>query len=396
MAPWLGERFGFALMPPTSSQPHPFAIALQARDEEAARRGVAVLQDCAAKGQQRALSTTVGVAFGNGYLLLSQTQADADAYAREAAQHSLADDPDFTADMGSLGDPGVATMWVDVPAAVSAFGGAGMAPGGVSDFTSTAQRVAATVRFGSDHVEIATSVFGDASSVAHDDNPVVRLPDSTVFAVSESGADQRLAQLWTGSVAKARAHDLDLDRQISDFENRTGLSLPGDLETILGHNIMVVIDKEGLTSDRLAGADPSGLDFGMRFTNDPAKLDALYDKMLGLVRSEADQSMPFVKLDAPDGMVVASNDGYAKKLGALDGTLGDSDAFRSVVDDGAGKEFVLFVNLEAVRDQVMRSMRAQGMSATVTENLQPLKAFGITEDVDGDYLHATCRLSVGD
>jgi len=394
--PWLGQRFGFALMPPTATEDHPYAVAVQVGDQDAARKGIEALETCDASASAPAGAPTAGVAFANGYMLLSQTQADADTYAQSATEHSLADDSEFSADVGSLGDAGVATMWVDVEAALSSVGDGSSQLDDLTGVTSSAQRVAATFRFGSDHVEIATSVYGDAPAVEHGDNPIVRLPDSTVFAMSESAGDQRLAQAWDGSIAKARAQNPDLGKEISDFEARSGLSLPGDLETILGHNIMVALDSEGLTADVLAGADPSRINLGARFTNDPTKLDVVYDRLLGLVDSEVDQAMPFVKKDVADGLVVATNESYADKLGALDGALGDTEAFRSVVDDGAGKEFVLFVNFDSVKDEILQSMDDGGQSAGVIDNLRPLKAFGITQEVDGDYLHATVRLSVDD
>ncbi len=394
--PWLGQRFGFALMPPTPSEERPFAVAVQVGDEAAARKAIAVLESCVAGAQGSPAGQAAGVAFANGYLLLSQTRADAVRYAKAAREHSLADDAQFSADVGSLGDAGVATMWVDVKAAVAAFGSGSGSLSDLSDATSSAQRAAATFRFGSDHVEVATSVFGDPTAVQHGDNPIVNLPASTVFAVSESGAGQRVAHAWDSSIAKARSQNLDIDKQISDFEAQTGLRLPGDLETILGSNIMLALDREGLTSATFAGADSSGLNLGVRFTNDPKKLDAIYDRLLGLVHSQVDQATPFVKLDVEDGLVIASNETYADKLGALDGDLGSSDAFTSVVDNGAGQEFVLFLNFDSVKNQVLQSMRESGTSTSTIANLQPLKAFGMSVMVDGDYVHATIRLSVDD
>ena len=126
-------------------------------------------------------------------MLLAETQAQADAFARSADEHSLADDADFKADMDSLGDLGVATMWVDVAGAVDSYADQVPQGSGLEGLTSAAGRVAATFRFASDHVEVATSVFGDTAAVDHEDNPIVDLPDSTVFALSVSSGDQSVA-----------------------------------------------------------------------------------------------------------------------------------------------------------------------------------------------------------
>jgi hypothetical protein len=336
------------------------------------------------------------VSFVNGYMLLAETQAQADTYARSADQHALADDPEFKADMSSLGDLGVATMWVDVAAAVHSYGDAVPQGGQLEGLTSAAGRVAATFRFASDHIEVATSVYGDTALVDHAPNPIVDLPDSTVFALSESGAGQRVASYWKKGIDQVRKGDPSIDQEISDFQTQTGLKLPTDLETLFGRNIMLALDKQGLTASSLSGNDFSRLNFGVRFTNDPAKLDALYGKVTDLIRSATGSNIPISKKDFADGIALASNDAYANTLAGLGGTLGDSDAFNSVVDDGSSQEFVMFFNFDAVKDQVLKTMSDAGVPAAAMDNLRPLKAFGITTHVDGSYQHLTMRLSVDD
>jgi Protein of unknown function (DUF3352) len=395
--PWLGERFGVAVMPPAAQDTAPVAFAVQVNDDAAARKGIEALNGCDdAVPSPVSGGSVVGVSFVNGFMLLAETQSQADAYATSAGQHSLADDADFKADMDSLGDLGVATMWVDVAGAVDAYADKLPQTGQIDALTSSFGRVAATFRFASDHVEVASSVFGDTLPVDHAGNPVVNLPDSTVFALSESGGDQRIAQAWKKGIDRARSQDPSIDSEISDFEARTGLSLPIDLETLFGHNIMLALDKQGLTADALSAADLSLLNVGVRFTNDPAKLDALYAKVTDLIRSESGSDVMLSKKDFFDGIAIATNHAYAVKLTGIDGDLGDSDAFRSVVDDGAGKEFVLFFNFDAVKDQMLKAMSDDGESQEAIDNLRPLKAFGITAEVDGHYEHLTVSLSVDD
>ena len=72
------------------------------------------------------------------------------------------------------------------------------------------------------------------------------------------------------------------------------------------------------------------------------------------------------------------------------------DAFTSVVDDGASQEFVMFFNFDAIKDQVLQAMENNGAPPEAMDNVRPLKAFGITADVGGDYFHLTMRLSVDD
>lgn len=394
--PWLGERFGVAVMPSTAASDVPVAFAIQVSDDAAARKGIAALNGCDRATATAPTGEPVGMAFVNGFMLLAQTQAEAGAYAKSADQRSLADDADFKADMDSLGGLGVATMWVDVAAAIHSYADAVPQGGQLEGLTSAVGRVAATFRFASDHIEIATSSFGDSTAVDHDDNPIVNLPDSTVFAMSESGADQRIAADWKRGIDQLRKGDPSIDDQIAEFERQTGLTLPTDLETLFGHNIMIALDKEGLTSDALSSNDFSSIDFGVRFTNDPAKLDALYTKVADLVRQAAGSDISLPKKDFEDGIAIATNDDYANTLGQLDGNLGDSDPFMSVVDNGAGQEFVMFFNFDAIKDQVVQAMHDDGVPQDVIDNIQPLQAFGITADVGGDYQHLTMRLSVDD
>jgi uncharacterized protein DUF3352 len=394
--PWLGERFGVAVMPPTPQTKVPVMFAVQVSDDEAAKKGIAALNTCDAATSSTPTGETLGVSFVNGFMLLAETQVQADAFARSADEHSLADDPDFKADMSSLGDLGVATMWVDLAAAIHSYAGEIPQGSGLEGLSSTAGRAAATFRFASDHIEVATSVFGDTTPVDHEDNPIVNLPDTTVFAMSVSGGGQSVGPSWQKGIDQLRKTDPSINDQIDQFETQTGLSLPADLETLFGHNLMLALDQKGLTADGLSGDDFSQLNFGARFTNDPAKLDALYTKVTDLIRQEAGSDIPLAKKDFSDGIAIASNSAYANTLGELNGHLGDSDAFTSVVEDGSSQQFVMFFNFDAIKAQVLQTMREDGAPQAAMDNLQPLQAFGVTADVSGDYAHFTMRLSVDD
>ncbi len=158
---------------------------------------------------------------------------------------------------------------------------------------------------------------------------------------------------------------------------------------------MFAVDAEGLSAAALNSDDPSQINAGVRFTNDPAELNAVYDKLLSFLQASADREFPVSKKDLDDGLVVATNDDYANKL-AEDGTLGDSDAFTSVIDEAESKEFVLFFNFDSIEEQVVQALEDDGTPADVIENITPIQAFGITADVNGDYSTTRFRLSVND
>lgn len=387
IAPWIGGKFGVAGMPGREVGAEPnVLVTLEVTDADAARAGLEKLQNCGG-------DTDFGVDFTGDYAVVAETQDLAEQFAAAADDASLADDEDFQSDMESLGDLGVATVWVDVAGAIDAF-----APGGPSeelDFLKTAyQRAAATLRFSSDSAELVTSVFGDTAAIEHGDNQIVDLPESTVFAMSEAGGGERLNASWDDIMSAMRSEGADFEAQIAQFEAETGLAVPEDVATMLGDNIMLAVDSEGLTAEAIQVEDPSLFNAGVRFTNDPEALNAIYGKVLDLLEDEAQQSLPFVKHDADDGIVVATNDTYADRLVALDGGLGDTAEFQSVTDDAAGKEFVLFFNWDSVEEQILEAAQNTGAPQEVIDNLRPLRAFGITSDVEGDYTLTTFRLSV--
>lgn len=396
VAPWLGGKFGVAGVAGREGAAEPdVMVAMEVTDADAADAGLQKLQACEADAVGG--EPSFGFDISGDYAVLAETQALAEQFTASAEDASLADDDDFNSDMESLGDLGIATLWVDIAGSIDAFGP--VAPG--SDelgFLKTAyQRGAATIRFSSDSVELVTSIYGDTPSIDHGDNQIVDLPESTVFAMSEAGGGERLDASWDDIMTAAKEEvGADIETQISQFEAETGLTLPEDLSTVLGDNIMLAIDSEGLTAEAIEAEDPSLFNAGVRFTTDPEALNAIYNKVLALVNADAQQSLPFVKRDADDGIVIASNDGYAERLAALDGGLGDSGEFQSVTDDAASKEFVLFFNWDSVEEQILQAAENNGAPPEVIENLRPLRAFGITAAVEGDYLISTYRLSVND
>jgi hypothetical protein len=294
---------------------------------------------------------------------------------------------------------GGATGWVDFEVAIDLFGGGipvDGAPTADLDFLrSSYQRAAVTFRFESDHAELASTVYGDTPAVEHEDNQIGDLPDSTVFAISEAGGGQRLEQSWDDVMKAAGESGTDIEAQIQQFEDQTGLSVPDDLETMLGDNVMFAVDQSGLTAEALSAGDPSLLNLGARFTGDKDAINGIYQKVESLIEQDSNGSIPFVKKDTDDGIVIASNDGYAGKL-SEDGSLGDSDAFTSVVDDAADKELVMFFNFDAVEDQILQAAEEAGAPVEVTDNLRPLQSVAITSETDGKYTNGSMVISVND
>ncbi|MGH3500600.1 MAG: DUF3352 domain-containing protein [Nocardioidaceae bacterium] len=391
--PWLGKKFGLAAMPSADdgSEPEVLGVA-EVTDTGAAKKALDKLNACAT--QQG--GDGVGYAFDDDYLLVTQTKDLAQKYADAAGDSSLADADDFQADMDSLGDLGVATAWVDIKAVANAMPESTQSQA-ESVLQGASSRVALTCRFQSDSLELVATGYGATPEIDHDDNPVTKLPESTVFALSESGGGQRLQAAWDGLLDQARSRVPGLDDKLASFESQSGLKLPDALVTLLGKNVLLAADKNGLTdAEALEAVVPSDLNIGVRFTNDPAKLNDLYQKLidLGMLPSSTSGDLPVTKKDFSDGVVVASNDSYADTLRKLEGDLGSDPAFTSVIDDAANKEFVLFFNFDAVEGPILQAAADSGAPQAVIDNLRPLQAFGVTQVVDGDYNKLTVTLSV--
>ncbi len=387
--PWLGYKFAFAGMPSgeEGAEEPDVLFALEVTDEAGAKDGFAKLATCGGGDGE------FGMAFTGDYALVAETQSLADGFADDVTNGSLADDADFTSDLDSLGGLGFATMWVDIKDAVELFAPPQFATGDLDFLLSTYQRAAATFRFESDSVEVMASTFGEQTDIDSGDNKIVDLPESTALVVSESGGETRIDESWENVIKAAEGQGVDVESQIAQFEAETGLSIPEDLATILGENILLAVDAEGLTPEGLE--DPSLVNVGIRLTNDPAELNAVYDKVISLVQEETGAELPLVKKDLGDGIVVATNDDYANKLSEA-GTLGESAAFQSVTEDAAGKEFVLFFNFDSIEEQVVQAMEQDGTPAEVIDNVTPIQAFGVTSAVEGDYFVTSLRLSVND
>lgn len=388
--PWLGNKFAFAGMPPAKGDTSPINIAaLEVSDVAAARAGLKKLGTCDGS------STPFGIASVGDYVIVAETQQEADQYATAAGTASLADDASYKADMAALGDLGVATAWVDIDRIVESSKPSAVIASGVDleALRLAYQRAAVTLRFESNKAELATALYGNAPAVDHGDNQIVNLPDTTVLAMSEAGGAKRVKAAWGQFQDKIAGTDIEGGLRI--FENQTGLSLPADLETLLGDNIMFAVDSKGLTAAALNKPDLSQVNAGIRFSGDKSGLLALYDKIETMLRDQVGVDNPAVKKETSDGLIVATNGSYADALSG-DGGLGESDAFTSVVSDAASQEFVLFFNFDQVEDQILQAAQDAGAPPKVIDNLRPLQAVAITSEAEGSYLHSSLVISVND
>ncbi|UUZ59633.1 DUF3352 domain-containing protein [Nocardioides sp. B-3] len=357
------------------------------------------------------------------WVVISETEADAQKVVDATEKGSLADDADFQRWTGEAGEPGVISMYA-APAAgeyMSRYLGdmAGMgsmfgvpAPGmefdpetgefpeimpdeeptvppeleqALADFDGAA----ATVRFddGALEVEMASSNYqpdmtenflGDAGVEL-----VEGLPDDTVAAFGP-GLGEGWAQAMLDYFETTSAGAFDVDELIAEAEAETGLDLPADLETLLGEGVAVAVGS-GIDPDAIVNGGPAEAPFGLKIKGDAAEIRAVLDKVKDPAGPEA---APFLEVTESDGYaVLGTNEDYIAAL-AAGGKLGETAAYDEVIEDDAAS--VLFLNFNSDDDWLVRVSKDE---PELSENLEPLSAVGASGWIDGEVIHGVYKVT---
>lgn len=353
--PWLGSRIGIAVLPPVEgSQDGVPVAAIQVTDEEAARAGIAKLT----KGEN------LGIAFRDGYVLVTEQQADADKFAEGP---TLAENAAFTGDADALGEQGVMSFWMNLAEAAKF-------PEIIAEDSRKSieqlgnVRVAAALRFDSSYVELAAAVRGMDKLKAGEPKGarLTDLPGSTVGAVSISGLGDLLAQHWQ-EINNAGQSNMQF-RQFLSAAQQAGLALPDDLVALLGENLTVVVDENGLDSGQ-----PK---IGVRLATDPGKAEQVISKIEQLSAGQG-VSPQFGKASGDGVMAFATTQDYAQQL-AQAGNLGDDETFKLAVPSGDDASFAVYVNLDKAEKFYLNNLQG-----TQRETIQVLRAIGISGTQSG-------------
>lgn len=367
--PWLGDRIGFAVMPGADAKEPGFAVAIQVKDADAARAGIAKLD--------AGSDTKTGLAFRGDYAIVSATQAEADKY---STGPTLAESADFTSDMEALGEPGVLSFWGDLGKLVQ-LGGAQVA----ADPTLTEQikngRFAGALRFDGSYAELAAITRGVTSPIPVTGTPVKlgELPDTTAGALAISGLGDGVKNGWDQIVksAETAGGGAQFTQFITQAQQQFGLVLPDDLATLLGESVTVAVDSEGLD-----GNMPNA---GAVLATDPAKAGEVLTKVEQAL-AVAGQPLQLAKAPGDGKLVVATNQDYANKL-AEAGTLKDSETFQTAVPNADTASFGLFVDLDKIENLYL-----QGMKDEDKANLQVLRAVGMSGGYSGSEANFSLRV----
>ncbi|MGC5012693.1 DUF3352 domain-containing protein [Streptosporangium sp. DT93] len=368
--PWLGDRIGVAALPAAKAGAAPgVVVAVQVKDQDQAKTGIAKLM-----GKEK-----YGIAFREDYALLGITQQQAD---QAAAAAPLSENATFSEDLGALGETGVLSFWMDAGKI------AGLAPElAGQDPTALEQiknvRVAGALRFDGEYVELAGISRGAQNLDMGTPEPsrIGTLPASTAGALSFSGLGEVIGKQWAQimkSADQASGGTAGFQQFADQAQQKYGLRLPADLVTLLGKNITLALDSNGLE-----GNQPR---FGAKVVTDPAKAEEIVGKIERLLVDSGAATPQLAKVAGDGTFVLAGSQDYAAELGK-DGSLGESETFQLAVPDAGNATFAAYVDLDKVE-----KLYLAGLQGEERANLQVLRAVGMSGTQSGSDSSFSFRL----
>lgn len=399
IASWMGDRVAVAGMPAGGEGEVVPLVTLQVTDQEAAGTGLAKLLSC-----DEAAEEEVAFAFSGDYALITDTQENADAFAKAAEESALADDEDFTTWTEAVGEPGIVTMY----AAPGAFGEfdwseAMVPPGGMAgpeeqamldEMTAMNEQMsqmyadlgamAGVVRFsdGAAEMEFVSDEMPEefAWAVPKGSSHAAELPAGTAGVYSVAFGEGWI-QNYLDTLEEMMGEEVP-EPMLRDFEAETGLELPEDLEKLLGDSASIAV--AGDLDLEAAAEDPAAVAAGARLTGDPAEITDVLGKIKKLMGPYADMLV----VEEGDGSVaVGLNQGYVQEL-AGSGSLGDDVTFQAAVPHAEESGSVFYLDFDAVSRWVeWGSELGSGPDAEtrkVLANLEPLDAVGVSGWVEDD------------
>jgi hypothetical protein len=365
IAPWLGDRVGAAIRPGGTAKEPNIAVALQVKDEGAARATLTRLFACDTSG------TGTDLRMKDGYAIITP-KGSGDATLAAVEKASLAQNTTFSSDMTALGEQGVLSAWFDMSKGIKEIqkldGGTKL---DTATLGSAKGRIATALRFDASSIEMAGIIRGaDAAvSLKGDGSEVASLPANTLAAVSFSGADQVIDATWPQ--LKKQIEGLTSagagDDPIAEVEQQLGVTLPDDLKLLLGRSFTLAAP----------GQDPSSKVpvLGVKIVSSDAKrTDELVGRLLETAGVGSDALTHTV---VGDKVFVATTPDYADDLKA-GGKLGESEAFKAAVGDPSSASMTLFVDLDKVATLTKGHLHGDGQTL-----LDSLKAAGLTSSSTG-------------
>ncbi len=415
--PWLGSRFAMAAVE-VDDAPHPVVVA-QVEDADTAETGLAkVTESC---GEDFGEYTVSGE-----WVIIGESSEVTDAVAADAAEARLAADPEFTKWTGEVGGSGIATAYLSaggMRTLVEGFTGLGMVSSGMPRAYSNQPAVhtgdelpggeeplddevvvpegvcpdmmsgeppaasleafkgaAASLRFDDGDLTIEVAADGSAASlpegVGNAADAVGALPADSAIALGFASADNWV-DVYVEQLKALCGPEFDEQALFAELSAMSGLDLPGDLQTLLGDSVALVLGPD-------FDVDDESLPLAARVQGDGAAIQAVMDKLIQRVPDLAG----FLGTTVDGDVAVLGPDADFRDEVAKDGGLGESKTFRDVVPDPEGSIGILYL----APDQLTGLLEMLG-DPELSANIEPLAGIGASGKVDGDVLRGELRVA---
>lgn len=396
--PWLGDRVGVG----GSLTDQSFTIAVQTKDEKKSREGIKKLFACS--------NENYGIAYLDGYAILSESQETVDKSVAAAKKSSLGDDATFVKDFDDLGNQGVASAWANLEA-IAASPEAEQLLGANPAELKKAGTVAATLRVDGNALELA-AIGSTEALPAKKGATLATLPSDTVLGLSIAGVGDQIGEqvdqaitefgnLFSGSSSSLDPDDFDSQEEyeqfqelvgqnssngpadlLEQFEQETGFNLREDLQTLFGDSLTLALGAKNLeTIPNLSGPDDlSALNLALALTSDKTKALDLAQR---LASAAGEAGIDLIAEPTDNGAVLATNQDAADAIVKPDGKLGEEKTFKQVMPNGDDAYGGLFINVGAILDKLLEADPPEDIRSSI-ESAKAVSGIGISASPKGD------------
>lgn len=246
-------------------------------------------------------------------------------------------------------------------------------------------RLAGAVRFEGNYAEFAGVQRGAKLPMELPEakgTKLAELPESTVVGISVAGAGPMLGLNWQKIVDQVNAipgakEQFELGVEMAKQQYQ--LSIPEDLQTLLGDELSLAADIEGL-EEFVQAVETGNVQalpkVGLRSTTDVAKAKQVLGKLETALTQQGIQ-VPYGTADGNGAVAIATDQDYADQL-IQGGALGESDLFKSAVADPANSQFAAFIDLNKLEPLYLDELGDD------RANIEPLAAIGISGSASAD------------
>lgn len=388
-ASWLGNHFALGAVDAGAATPSPVA-ALETSNAGAATTTLNKLVAC---GKSKDFVFTVT----GGYVVASDSKTHLDTIVAAAKAHPLSADAGYEKWTGKVDRDGIVNFYVakagvaevfklfssqvhatipDIQKSLGEFSGLAGSLSAVSDGLQL------RVAVGSKTLAGNQSPLGDEIAKLPADSALVAgfgMPKDAAKTVTNGF----LAGFGAGLGAKGEPAMTEAQTKAM-IERYTGLTLPGDLTTLLGQALVLSIGGNA-PADLTTVQSPLQLPVGLKIKGDPARIRAVIAKIEAKVGGSLTQMGMATKVSGND-YVLATNQSYANAITTA-GTLGSDPVFAQAVPEASKAQGVFFLRIDSAwRTAIINLLDRMGMpnASEIADNTAGLSALGIASWTEGD------------